>query len=1840
MLDFADRVWQEVLVSMNEEKDQQMELDRRRNTNRMEASEDSSVGSESESPAAQGRNIQIVGEVKSSVLVTGNDNQITINAAPTQGPLGDATLNLLSSQLETLSADLSEEKAIRLEELREQFREGAMQQAYDEVQALYRSANWATFSATLRASILRVLATMTLSLKGENGIAEAREFAARAKSVKPTTDDRTLEMRITVLAEGHETALERLGDPVNLDTYNLRLGLLLETGRTEDAIDAFDHPPSGIIFDTETRRLLALARLAQKDVAGAREQITKALAEHPGRLYLRYQAAIIDYFGALSEFTLPSHLVPFPKPVSLSMVRGDTESLQRLAQAAEEFKRISDLGGRSLEERRNVQTWQLASVANLPDRQQEAIKLCKELLSDDPGNAHILSWVLFRRFDMDLSASRLALEESLNNHDDDGDTARLEVVLILVGIYLNDGDQQEALDLLGRYKEAFVAVGENDLWRYWRGQALVATGEAQTALGEAKDIDDLQLRRALRTAALLEIANRDRDWQPLLSHLEQSYAEGDQNAFLILCELKAQLGEWAFVANRAELYCDVLGTATAARLVIAASWNAGRPTQCLRLLNQYEPLFEQGKLPFELRRLRIHCLIDSDIKTALSEAEALALEDASATSLMLLMDVRLSKGDLVGLELNARELLNRAGVTAEQFLRAAHLVQLNNPSLAKRLWLRAVENASNSAAARLGLEKQRGSLMQRMMEYAEHGEGPIKAMNMEQTLQMMKEATQQNAQLQQMYAAAEAPIHLVAKGGMVQVFHGLAGWNRAADSRNRRHLMVRHGGRTLLPINYAEVATNWRLHCDISSLLLAHELGVLEKIERQFRPLRISRHTVTALIAQRDKLKPHQKSQVDQSHTLLEAMAKKKLRVRDADLPNKWLEDLRKLLADACAHDADGHSVVAEPQAQREKIPADPNKLEQQLGLNRLEVFAAAVAEDSFAVTFLPAQCYGESRTLLLSLPDSLMRRLVNGRAIADALRGGNRITEAQYQRALDALGTEGHCYAAVTPLIGTQLFLSEGMADVLIGAELFDRVCSNFEVVISSSCVKEAEGMIEHYDRLSKIENWLNELLTRISEGVDDGTYEFISIPDERIAQRDDQEERVNQDFKSTLDLFLFEPQEWDVIWLDDRSLNKYPLRGDDKKAVPLVGIQEVLLTLRAQGELDEHDYFELLLKMRESDFRYLPFDVDEILHHLSRARIERGVVIETDALRSIRRYYSSCILDKEFLQFATSADGSPNSHSELPFVIQTINGTADAIGRVWQDANCDPETATARADWILNSLYTGNFGCASLRGDSTPPSQLFTPPKLIGLDVCNLVMRGIGMMGNPMLGGEVSQRRNDYFDWLASRVIDRTYVSDPEVIKAAAAELKERFGLIRGQPRQSDGQELFARAFAGKFFLDLPEVIAEQINFDEEQTEWLQLRIGSVASIGGENFHADDYWRAVEQALRDGAASVTSQSTAKEYRFVRVSGGNLERGSENEFPKISVVDTEGNQAGEMNDPSLGLLLPDEVARRTTVLRLRGWFDCGREEFEAEANELVETEDPAKGMGRLYEWRTRSTELFYHELEARLRRQEDITFPELMPPSLASLAHRLQLPLKVSEGKFEGVWEKSAEAFLEIDELLAVLARFASLPVRLPQVILDAFSAQSQEQRRELLERVFCSWKSPIRLLHVVNLALRLPGDSGIEIARKVLGDLYGEKGEKEFASFRATLVFVNEEVAEIRESKSWSPEIRLALAWMHACRLHDLMRAVGFPCEALCSLFEKRGGTLRSALMRDGCTWYDCAHPVRLNRTSLLTHGFARLLQGVDGSSLETAGIPSLTERSHAGSQRPLFYPWRRPP
>lgn len=1765
--------------------------------------------------------------------------QIAARSTPPE-PSHPAAINVLSSQLESVSSDLSDEKLEKLDELRELFREGAFQDAHEGVRQFRRSTNWASFSGRLRATVLRALASMTLSLKKADGVAEAAGMADEARMAEPSEDDATLRARIRIYEEGREAALEELSSPTTLDGFNLRIGLLIETGRVEDALEALRHPPGGMSFDAETHRLHALALLASKDIQGASEHIARALAERPRRLYVRFNAAMIDYFSSLSPLVLPPHLVPYPKPVPLTMVKGDSQSRERILRSADAYRQIAEQSAPGSGELKDAEAWRVACLASLPDLRPAAEQLCKRRLADDPGDVRIIPWVLFHRYDVDLTASASALGQSLEAPSDRG-TAALEKMVALIGIHLREGTHQEALELIEKKREVFASEGELDLWRYWRAQLLIAGGQADAALDDSSEVEDQTLRRAIMTASLCELGNNSGDWQPLFSYLEKNYEEdGDVSSLLTLCELKAQTGDWAYVADRAELYCDAVGTTAAARFVIAAAWYAKKPGKCLQLLDKYVALFPDGKLPADLRKVRVHCLINTgDIKGALSEAEKLAQDDPGVESVMLLMDVQLTKGDLAGLEVSARRLLHQGDLTSGQLLRAAHLAQLKNPTLAKKFWLRAAEGASDDPdltafavqmAAKLGVENQRGSLMQRMMEYAAQGQGPARVMTMEQTLEMMREGRRRQEQLQQMYAAGEAPLQLLAEDGLAQVFRGLAEWNRAlSDAHLRKRILTRHGGRTLLPVDYAVAAKKWRLHCDTTSLLLAHELGVLGKIEQLFKPLRVPRHVTTALIEQRDKLKPHDQAQLDGSRAVLDLLSRSKLHVLEEKPAGEWIDEVRRVVTDdEKVKSETGESDEGTPPGESAgaAIDADASDLEQQLGRNRLELLAAALSEGSFAVGFLPVTCSGVGRHALLSLPEALNNRIVNCRAVADSLRGNGRLAEGAYREAVNALGVEGNEHAAASPLTGCQLFLMQGVAQVLARANLLDRVCHNFQTFVSPSCVKKVEETVRHYERLAKIADWLNELIDRINDGLDDGTYEFISIPDERAAQRDEREEKLDQEFTATLDLFLFEPREWDVIWADDRALNKYPLRADDKGAIPLVGINEILLALRAHGELDEHDYYDLMQRLREGDFRYIPLDKDELLHHLRQARVEGGRVVETDSLLSLRRYYASCLLDKDILQLSSHGGDAPNPHSELPFVVQIINATADAIAGVWADGSADVGSATARADWILNNFYTGNYGCSHLRRDDVLPSSVFTPAKIIALDVSNLLMRGVVMHGDPVVTEPV-QRRNDYFNWLVERIISSSYGSDPEVLKATAEELGGRFRYVKDLCAGSPEKELFARAFMGKFFIDLPDLISNEMELAAEMIEWLRLKLGSVITAAGMSFAADDYWRAVEATLAGGAAETKTHDTGAEYRLVRTPEGEAGEGGGDLFPSITVIDSGNNEVGVMGDPSFGLLLPGVQDRRDALERLRKWFDCGQKEFDEAADELVSIDDAVTRMTRLYKWREQSSELYYSQLEQRFRDREPVSWSDLLPPSAESFAGRLRLPLTLYGKGFPDAWRGSASALLGEEELLTVIARLASVPVAMPQEVIAAVSRLPEGERLELFERLASAWTAPLRRLHLINMALRSSPDSeaALEIARRVIAKLYdADAGAKDFNASHALLTFVNEEIGTWSEVRRWSREVRLAVIWSHACRLHSMFHGLGYSPELIVSMVEGAArSSFRESLVRDSETWADCAHPRRINRTKFLTHAVANMLAGIDRSVIEAAGVPELIRK-----------------
>ncbi len=326
-------------------------------------------------------------------------------------------LTFVNSQIETLSAELSQASADRLEQIRELSREGKTTEAYQQIQVMRQGRAWEILERPLQARILRVMAS--LALNAERDFAVARELKEQAAALDPQGDDSTLRALMRYYGEGYEAALNEITDPPNTNALNLKIGILMELGRVDESLAIIQSPPSGLAPDAETRRLKALALLLKGDVVGAQNEIHGNLGERPAWQSVRYAAAMIDYFSALSSAALPSRISPWPDQVPWPLVKRDSQSQQFLRSAERMFAQLAADAEPRDEQRKLFNVWRLACMANDVERQDEAADFCRERLAEDPADNHILAWALSRNYDVDLKASEAALERFLGVDDDD-----------------------------------------------------------------------------------------------------------------------------------------------------------------------------------------------------------------------------------------------------------------------------------------------------------------------------------------------------------------------------------------------------------------------------------------------------------------------------------------------------------------------------------------------------------------------------------------------------------------------------------------------------------------------------------------------------------------------------------------------------------------------------------------------------------------------------------------------------------------------------------------------------------------------------------------------------------------------------------------------------------------------------------------------------------------------------------------------------------------------------------------------------------------------------------------------------------------------------------------------------------------------------------------------------------------------------------------------------------------------------------------------------------------------------------------------------------------------------
>jgi tetratricopeptide (TPR) repeat protein len=1678
---------------------------------------------------------------------------------PFAQPTGAAGILVLAGQpLEQLIAHVAEVSvavAVELEARREAWREGRVSEAADWLSALRADpARFDALAPAVKADVLRLGALLALELERDTG--RARDLASQARALSPTDRDRQIEAHIVFADYGPEAALSSLERYDELGSINLRAALLYEAGRREQGDSLLEVEIRGLQPDAETYRLRALSALAGKDLIRARADIDQALALKPQWESVRLASAIIDYYSGLVPAAFPDRLMGWPEPVPPTLVRQDDTSRESRRRAARILEEIERVDHKDRERLRRVQAWRLACLAIDAGRGDEAARYCEQVLRADLTHCPAIAWAVSRDLDVNLEPCRAALEEKVQ-----AATADTSDVLALAGCYLATGANQQGLVLLERTWPLFEASDEEALWTFWHAQSLIQNGQSRSALTAIDAAPQDATFLHLRATALGALAREPGDWDVVIDHLEICYHDtGDPIFLLDLCSLQAERGRWTHVADRVAELLERIPTGDMLRLAAVALHNTGCYDECLGLLNEHLHLLPGRVLPVDLRRLTASCRwMQGRLGEAVVDLKVVIREAPTTRDFLQLADLYFRKGDLQPIVEVGRQLVRRPDLPAASSLALAEMIRRQDRTLAVSLWERATgpelppEMVGNlvEQAFRLGLDERVPPLLNRLAEQAPGGVPGLEVASIQEIIALSIHLHERAQHARERYRAGGIPAHVLAEvTNWPLAFHyhaTLSDSASAPDLLRQPPLFARHGGRST-PEGFPAETPDWRLHLDITAFLLAAHLGVLDAVETTFAPLHIPPSLTAALHHMQRDIEPAQ----------------------PALLPC-WREIVG--LADSGHLDAlDTDSV---PAMSSEMFP-------QELGGHRIVLLAQAYATGGYMVDFLPlTRQDGTGREVVV--PEEMAGRITDCRGIVEALRRKGPLSQHGHRRALRALGFEGQKKPTVVPQQGRFLYCHANVPVELARIGLLRVVCDRYRVFVEKRELERLRGRLEEYNRRQTLARWVGDLYDRIGRGADVGLYEFL--PEQAVEQQPESTPTPpSLSVVCVREILGLAAEPGDVVWVDDRWMNAYGWYG----SAPIVTVVEVLKALVGAGALDEHVYYEKLAQLRAANVRYIPLEAGEILYHLGQARVDAGILTETQSLATLRRYVAACLLQAEFLQRPPVSAGVPNRQGELEFVISLTAAVTAALVRLWKEGEGDESDRRARAGWIWDNLYVS---LAGLREAFSSVECEGDRRALAAASITDLLAQAAvhfppGREGDPRCG---------YLEWLEHRFLYRRFEGDPDLCPAVAGLLAQ---LLAQQESTFDEEQLPAvRMWHHAFYADLSPTLQSALENVEGFLERIESEVRAVVSVGDLHFDPDVFFAVAAEAMNDRPATVATVE-GQELTFEPLEDVESAPGFRLTHPvsgeHIRVVGT-----------SLGLLQESIAEREQFLQRHRYWFDLPREETDRAIADIVNTRDPRRRVEKADEWRESSAAAHLARLYQMAQSEEELSLGALLPPSAGAVLRHLRLSPDVEGGDaFRRALEAAAIDLIGTEGPAAAFERLACLPVALPQTLQQTVTELPAADRRALFRQLVRIAASPLSRIHLMRLLVQCSDGmpAFVRLARHLAIHLVGLEGREEFAAFSALLRWVGGAFSAWPEVQGYPPHLRLAAVWAHADRLFTVFSGLGAQAAWFVDTFGQAAEPLSPEMFASRSTYaLDIAHPRRAQRERLLLTGIS---------------------------------------
>jgi nucleoside phosphorylase/tetratricopeptide (TPR) repeat protein len=1717
---------------------------------------------------------------------------------------------------------VSQQIAKDLARIRERYLRGARTDAIAELDTLLAHRAWPHLAASLRGRLLRTAALYRLDFGQDLTGAEA--LAERATADDPDGDGQVLAAHLALRRRDKKAALTLLEKPHSAQAQHLKAAILIEDDDAEAALGILAtaiEPPEGTTSDgaipaeprdvagnsAETWRLRALAHLILKRLADAVEAIDAARALAPDWIAVSGAAAVVDFWRVCTPAALTlteQPLWPMPFPRALVRAGGTT----RLAEIERTFAAVADAMPAGSHEEGHWLTWRLLVLLAAGDRRDEATDLARRLIGED-GPLHVWPLLWSRFYDLDID--RVRLKGRLGSIPA-ADPNYIPLTGLYLELRLEDGEAEAVLAELEGIGPTVERLGHLEIPRQWRVLALTEAGR----LGDAEAVADTIANEALRLRMRLHVARRQEAETPG-SHKAAAAAllaaDPGLDVLAEACDAHAKAGDWAFVAEHAGALLEAIPTPGSLRLLVIATFNRCDYPRCISALDEHRELYPDGRLPDDLALLRVRCQRElGEPSHAVRDAQALFDQAQTAEHLVELLNAQLAAANTPGILDALRRLTVIEPADGHLLLQGARIAAQLDRDLAIALWRRAVAHGQEDApfvfqvatlGEGLGLRpEETGPWFQRITELAASGDGPVQTLHISEMPKFVRERREAVDQWLDKLWHGEIPLHVLGAGvlgPLPATLHANPEQNRSdPDPLKQPPILIRHGARPLgFPKPVLEPGP--RLILDLTALITAQSLGLLDRLEKAFEPLWLHRHWYQLLWTEVEGLKRSQ-PRIAAVHSQM------------ADLIR--FEGLALAALDAAiAADETLADLVGEPVARR---------------------LEWARSRGGRLLTYLPLHAPDSEHWQAVALPSPWDEAVLGPRALLDGLLAEGSIDQERHRQGLESFPPEPESVAPRKLPPTDSVLLSDTM---LLGqfAELglLTALSHRFRLQVpAGDWERDMRGEEDERRRL-QLADWTVALIHRVSAGVQAGRYRLLPAhgpePDGSIPRH------------NGLDDLLSNPGEpGDRLWVDDRFINGFP--STDRTLI--IGVVEVLDLLRKQGAIDRTERFELLHRLRAANYRFIPLDADEILHWLRQSHSESGRLVVPEKLEVLARHWAACLYQGDALQWTGN---DRHRQGELPFFITSQSAVATVLCRIWSDDRLSLKRRQQRADWVFDNLYVGIGDIPHLGPDPNPERDM----GLVGTDLAGLCSGAFQvMLGRIGRDRKVVDRdrkalksarehalglAGDYLSWICSRVVAPRLLADPSSVGQTAATFRS---LLLGSFAR-DGDDLLPSvgSWLLRFLPVLPTALRNELHKDQDLMQRLGLEQLNVIEVGDLHFRVHDFWPKVQEAMR-GATPILQDNDQGEPFSLR-----LLSDEEATAPLLELADRSGKSVGRNHFQFSELFLDDRNQRLRALRRNPHWWDGDPRGVEGVERDLSVIDSAVLRVREIRRIMDRSADAHFVELEAEMqldqRRERSLSLDRCFPPPLAAVLTYIRCAVAVADGEsFAGqCWEALVGSIPDERGLVESLCRIALLPSPLPEGPRVYLAALDAEQLRDLLKKAASALSDPIGRLHLIDLLLaaseKLP--EAMELAQEQIGHLVTPRFADEIALTLALVDLAYRAFGVEAEETGVDPRRQLLAAWVHAGRVAGIMLRGGAIPKRLANALRQWAPFPHRDLYED---WRestgDLAWPWHVQVSDLVFAGLGRILSSYPALApqLDLSALQERLARLGTGAPEPV--------